>query len=69
MAKFKKLSPKQIPTTNHLYLDDLTPEEQQAYQEISDYLVENYNCDSDIRVSMIGQVLINSELNEDAELQ
>ena len=38
MAKFKKLLPKQIPTTNHLYLDDLTPEEQQAYQEISDYL-------------------------------
>ena len=63
-----KLPTSKTPKTNDLGINDLTPEEQNVYEHINNYLTQNYDCDHGIRQSMIGQLLINCECNEDAQL-
>lgn len=63
-----KLPKNKIPKMNHLRLEDLSDEEQEIYDYFTDYLSQNYNCDHDIRQSLIGQLLINTEDNDQAEL-
>ena len=53
---------------NHLRLEDLSDEEQEIYDYFTDYLSQNYDIDHDIRQSLIGQLLINTEDNDQAEL-
>lgn len=63
-----KLAKNKIPKMNHLRLEDLSEEEQEIYDYFTDYLTQNYDCDHDIRQSLIGQLLINTEDNDQAEL-
>lgn len=57
-----------IPAMNHLRIEDLSDLEQEIYNHITDYLTQNYDCDHDIRQSLIGQLLINTDCNEQSEL-
>ena len=63
-----KLAKNKIPNMNHLRLEDLSDEEQEIYDYFTDYLSQNYDIDHDIRQSLIGQLLINTEDNDQAEL-
>lgn len=63
-----QLPTRKTPKTNDLDINDLTQKEQEVYEHITNYLTQNYDCDHDIRQSMIGQLLINCECNEDAQL-
>ena len=63
-----KLAKNKIPKMNHLRLEDLSDEEQEIYDYFTDYLSKNYDCDRDIRQSLIVQLLINTEANNQAEL-
>lgn len=63
-----KLPKNKIPNMNHLRLEDLSDEEQEIYDYFTDYLSQNYDIDHDIRQSLIGQLLINTEDNDQAEL-
>lgn len=53
---------------NHLRLEDLSDEEQKIYDYFTDYLSQNYDIDHDIRQSLIGQLLINTDDNDKSEL-
>lgn len=63
-----KLAKNKIPKMNQLRLEDLSNEEQEIYDYFTDYLSQNYDIDHDIRQSLIGQLLINTEDNDQAEL-
>lgn len=63
-----KLAKNKIPNINNLRIEDLSKEEQEIYDYFTDYLTQNYDCDHDIRQSLIGQLLINTDDNDKSEL-
>lgn len=63
-----KLAKNKIPNINNLRIEDLSKEEQEIYDYFTDYLTQNYDCNHDIRQSLIGQLLINTDDNDKSEL-